>query len=52
MTLVPTRKLISPNSDVISVDNTQPHAILFGGDQLTVARMCGTQALRELTTEL
>ena len=31
----------------ISIDNTQFFSILFGGDQLTVARMRGTQALRD-----
>ena len=56
MTLVPTlnaeQKLILPNSDALAVDNTQFHAILFCGDQLTVARMCGTQGTTRHTTEL
>ncbi len=36
-----------PNGSVISFDNTQFWQVLFGGDQLTVARMRGTQALRD-----
>ena len=36
-----------PNGGVIDTDNTQFFSILFGGDQLTVARICGTQALRD-----
>ena len=42
MTLVP---LIAAEHE--SVDNIQLHPVLFGGDQLTVARMRGTQALRD-----
>ena len=51
MTLVPTmvleQELSLPNGAVVDIDNTQFFPILFGGDQLTVARMRGTQALRD-----
>ena len=36
-----------PNGGVIDTDNTQFFSILFGGDQLTVARIRSTQALRD-----
>lgn len=36
-----------PNGNEIDVDNTQFHPILFGGYQLTVARIRGTQILRD-----
>lgn len=36
-----------PNGSVIDTDNTQFFSTLFGGDQLTVARIRGTQALRD-----
>ena len=42
MTLVP---LIPAEHE--SVDNIQLHPVLFGGDQLTVARMRGTQDTEE-----
>ena len=51
MTLVPT--LFSegqynlPNGCSLSFDNTRFFPVLFGGDQLTEARMRGTQALRD-----
>lgn len=51
MTLVPTLPaeglLKLPNGTSINYDDTKFHPILFGGDQLTVARMRGTQALRD-----
>ena len=36
-----------PNENIITFDDTQFWRVLFGGDQLTVARMHGTQALRD-----
>ena len=51
MTLVPSVpsecEVLLPNGSNILVDNTQFHSILFGGDQLTVARIRGTKALRD-----
>ena len=51
MSLVPTlesvQQIVLPNGGEIEVDNTQFHPILFGGDQLTVTRMRGTQTLRD-----
>ena len=51
MTLVPTLKSAQriglPNGTVIDIDNTQFFSVLFGGDQLTVARIRGVQALRD-----
>ena len=48
MTLVPSEcEVLLPNGSSILVDNTQFHSILFGGDQLTVARIRGTKALRD-----
>ena len=51
MSLVPTlesvQEIVLPNGSEIEVDNTQFHPILFGGDQLTVSRMRGTQTLRD-----
>lgn len=41
-----------PNGEVILVDNTSFYQILFGGDQLTVARMRGAQALRDTHDDL
>ena len=35
------------NGEVISFDDTRFWEVLFGGDQLTVARIRGTQALRD-----
>lgn len=35
------------NGEVISFDDTRFWEVLFGGDQLTVARTRGTQALRD-----
>ena len=50
MTLVPTlnmqQDITLPNGSTLTIDNTQFFPILFGGDQLTVARVRGTQALR------
>lgn len=50
MKLVPTVDtqgcLVLPNGSELEFDDTQFHSILYGGDQLTVARMRGTQALR------
>ena len=51
MSLVPTmraeQQVTLPNAATITNDNTQLFPILFGGDQLTVARARGTQALRD-----
>jgi L1 cell adhesion molecule like protein len=48
--LVPTRektgKLTLPNGGTLEFDDTTFFQILLGGDQLTVARARGTQALR------
>ncbi len=35
-----------PNGSELEYDDTQFHSILYGGDQLTAARMRGTRALR------
>ena len=37
-----------PNGSVIDFDDTRFHSILFGGDQLTVARIRATQALCDM----
>ena len=51
MSLVPTlpsvQQLVLPNGSKIEVDNTNFHSILFGGDQLTVARIRGAKVLRD-----
>ena len=51
MQLVPTVEakghLQLPNGSVISFDDTRFFRILFGGDQVSVARIRGTQALRD-----
>lgn len=51
MSLVPTREakqnVVLANGNIIDIDNTQFFPILFGGDQVTVARVRGTQALRD-----
>ena len=51
MKLVPTTKRTRqqplPNGDTIETDDSQFIDILFGGDQLTVARIRGVQALRD-----
>ena len=36
-----------PNGSLVEVDTTQFFPILFGGDQLTIARIRGTQMLRD-----
>lgn len=36
-----------PNGSTIDFDDSRFHSILFGGDQLTVARIRGTQTLRD-----
>lgn len=36
-----------PSGDLMNFDDTRFHQVLFGGDHLTVARMRGTQALRD-----
>ena len=46
-TLNAEQHVLLPNGSEISIDNTQFFSILFGGDQLTVARMRGTKALRD-----
>lgn len=50
MTMVPTLsdegKLTLPNGSELEFDNTKFSKILLGGDQLTSARVRGTQALR------
>ena len=49
MTLVPATSVEGhftlPSGDLMNFDDTRFHQVLFGGDQLTVARMRGTQAL-------
>ena len=49
MKLVPTREAevqhTLPNGINISFDDTRFHEILIGGDQLTVARVRGAQAI-------
>lgn len=51
MKLVPTveveGRLQLPNGSVINFDDTRFFSTLFGGDQLTVARIRGTQVLRD-----
>lgn len=51
MTLVPTvpreGQLVLPNGGEIDYDDSQLYKILLGGDQLTAARVRGTQALRQ-----
>ena len=51
MTLVPTTTALGhyslPSGDIMEFNNTRFHQILFGGDQLAVARIRGTQALRD-----
>ena len=51
MTLVPTlsvqQDITLPNGCTLTIDNTQFFPIVFRGDQLTVARVHGTEALRE-----
>ena len=48
MTLVPfipaEQEVIRPNGSTIGVDTTQYHSVVLDGDQLTVARMRGTQS--------
>ena len=39
--------LTLPQGGVLDFDDTRFFSILFGGDQLTAARMRGTQALRD-----
>ncbi len=39
-------KHVLPNGNSLAIDNTRFHKILLGGDQFTVARVRGTQALR------
>ena len=47
---VPTRPSVGtfnlPNGESLEYDNTKLFEILFGGDQLTVARAAGVKALR------
>ena len=51
MTLVPATSVEGhftlPSGDLMNFDDTRFHQVLFGGDQLTVARIRGTQALRD-----
>ena len=51
MELVPTLPAeghhVLPNRSVIDFDDTRFFSILFGGDQLTVARIRGAQSLRD-----
>lgn len=51
MKLVPTKPseghLVLPNGSSVDYDTTIFFKILLGGDQLTVARVRGTQALRQ-----
>ena len=50
MTLIPTinvdGQLLLPNGSVEEFDDSRFHSILFGGDQLTVARIRGAQSIR------
>ena len=50
MSLVPSvemeKNITLPNGNSISVDDTRYFPILFGGDQMTVARVRGVQLLR------
>ena len=52
MKLVPTVKAVGhlqlPNGSVIHFDDTRFFPILFGGDQLTIARIRETQALSHI----
>ena len=52
MELVPTRPSKGhfrlPNGSILEFDDTKFYSILFGGDQLTVARIRGSQALRDI----
>ena len=41
------QSVVLPNGREIEVDNTQFHSILFGGDQITVARNHGVQTHRD-----
>ena len=56
MTLVPATSaeghFTLPSGDIMSFDDTRFHKVLFGGDQLTVARMRGTLALRDTQDKL
>ena len=51
MTLVPTVEMEGkhklPNGSVLDFDDSRFFSILIGGDQLTVPRICGVQALRD-----
>ena len=51
MTLVPNVQkegsLVLPNGSAIDFDDSRFFPVLFGGDQLTVARMRGVQAIRD-----
>ena len=50
MKLVPLEGYIThPRGGVLEFDDTRFFPILFGGDQLTVVRVRGTQALRDTT---
>ena len=52
MTLVPLipekDDVVLPTGSKVTIDTNQFHPILFGGDQLTAARICGTQVLRNM----
>ena len=52
MTLVPATSseghFTLPSNDIMSFNDTRFHKVLFGGDQLTVASMLGTQAHRNI----
>ena len=51
MTLVPfipgEDDVLLPTGSKVTIDTTQFHPVLFGGDQLTAARIRGTQILRD-----
>ena len=47
LTLPKTGQLTLPNGSKLDFDDTQFFQVLMGGDQLTVARVRGTQALRQ-----
>ena len=53
MTLVPSTTAVGhyslPSGDDMEFDDTRFHQILFGGDQLTVARIRGTQGIHKIS---
>ena len=47
LTLPLVQQVVLPNGGETEVDNIKFHSILFGGDQLTVARIRGANVLRD-----